>query len=237
MQRLIRQTICVAVFLCLQGCESTALLDDLLGSTNSGSAISNDTVARGMREALTVGSARVVDTLGAEGGFANSIFHIPLPQQLQDAKQFASRFGLDGPFEDLELKMNLAAEAAVPEARALFVGAIQAMTFNDVMAIYRGPNDAATQYLKQTTQTTLDNRLRPIINTHLNSVGAVRTFRQAVDQYNAIPLVKPIDADLNGHVSGYAMDALFSQLAKEEAAIRQDPMKRTTQLLRTVFGV
>jgi uncharacterized protein DUF4197 len=236
MQKLFRQTICVAIFLCLQGCESSALLDDLLKSTSGGTGLSNDTIARGMREALTVGSARVVDTLGAQGGFANSAFHIPLPQQLQDAQEFASRFGLGGPFEELESKMNLAAEAAVPEARDLFVGAIQAMTFEDVMAIYRGPDDAATQYLKKTTQTNLDSRLRPIINTHLNSVGAVRTFRQAVDQYNALPLVKPIDADLNGHVSGYAMEALFSQLAKEEAAIRLDPVKRTTQLLRTVFG-
>ena len=244
MQKLIRRTIIVATILCLQGCESTALLDDLLNSagtgtgtgTSSGTGISNDTIARGMREALTVGSTRVVDTLGSNGGFTNSIFHIPLPQELQDAKQFASRFGLAGPFEELELKMNLAAEAAVPEARDLFVSAIRTMTFEDVMAIYQGPDDAATQYLRQTTQTTLDRRLRPIINTHLNSVGAVRTFRQAIDQYNALPLVNPIDADLNGHDSGYAMNALFSQLAKEEAAIRQDPVKRTTQLLRTVFG-
>ncbi|XOV83006.1 MAG: DUF4197 domain-containing protein [bacterium] len=236
MQKLIRQTFCVAIVLCLQGCESTAMLDDLLTSAGGSSAISNTTIAQGMREALTVGSTRAVDTLGREGGFANSAFHIPLPAQLQDAKQFASRFGLAGPFEELELKMNLAAEAAVPEARDLFVSAIRTMTFEDVMAIYRGPDDAATQYLQQTTRTSLDSRLRPIINTHLNSVGAVRTFRQAVDQYNAIPLVKPIDADLNGHVSGYAMDALFSQLATEEAAIRKDPLKRTTQLLRTVFG-
>lgn len=236
MQRLFQQTICVALLLCLQGCESTALLDDLLKTTSSGTGLSNDTIAQGMREALTVGSARVVDTLGTEGGFANSVFRIPLPQQLQDAQEFANRFGLGAPFETLEAKMNQAAEAAVPEARNLFVGAIRSMTFADVMAIYRGPDDAATRYLKQTTQATLDSRLRPIINTHLNSVGAVRAFRQAVDQYNAIPLVKPIDADLNGHVSGYAMDALFNQLAEEEAAIRRDPVKRTTQLLRTVFG-
>ncbi len=236
MPKTIRHLICAVTLLCLQGCESTALLEDLLDATGNSAGTSTDTIAQGMREALIVGSARVVNTLGTNGGFSDSVFHIPLPQELQEAKQFAGRFGLAGPFEELEAKMNLAAEAAVPEAREVFVSAIRSMTFSDVMAIYRGPDDAATQYLRQTTQANLDSRLRPIIDTHLNSVGAVRTFRQVIDQYNALPLVKPVDADLNGHVSGYAMNALFSQLAVEEAAIRQDPAKRTTQLLRSVFG-
>lgn len=223
----------------LSACESGALngaLADILQSSDSQGGLSSETVARGLREALTVGSERVVDTLGSEGGFANSVFHIPLPQKLVEAKEVAGMFNLTGPFDTLEAKMNEAAEAAVPQARDLFVTAIRGMTFADVMEIYQGPADAATQYLKRSTGATLQDNMQPIIDKHLRSIGAVQTFSDLLTQYNALPLVKPIDADLNGHVSGYATDAIFTQLAAEEAAIRQDPLKRTTALLRQVFG-
>ena len=132
--------------------------------------------------------------------------------------------------------MNLAAEAAVPQARSLLLGAVNNLTFADVMGIYRGPEDAATQYLKGATGAEIDRRMRPIVTEQLNQVGAVSTFKSLVKQYNALPLVKPIDADLEGHVTDYASAALFTQLAAEEAAIRKDPLKRSTELLKRVFG-
>lgn len=132
--------------------------------------------------------------------------------------------------------MNQAAEAAAPQAQALFVDAIRSLTFEDVIAIYNGPDDAATQYLKRTTGARLQSDMRGIVDAQLGQVGAVRTFNDVVSRYNALPLVTPIKADLSQHVLDYASDAVFKQLAVEEAAIRQDPVKRTTALLRQVFG-
>ena len=220
----------------LGGCESTALLDDILQASQQNQGLTNQTIANGLREALNVGSGRVVDSLGRSGGFADTSFRIPLPEQLQKAKAVASRFGLSGPLDDLENRMNKAAEAAVPQARVLFLDAIKAMTFEDVLAIYRGGDDAATQYLKSKTTASLDSKMRPIISKNLQDVGAVQILSNVLKQYNAIPLVKPIDPDLNGHVSHYATEAIFVQLAEEEAAIRRDPVKRTTALLKRVFG-
>ena len=128
------------------------------------------------------------------------------------------------------------AEAAVPRAKSLFVTAIRQLTFQDVLAIYRGPNDAATRYLEQTTAATLRAQMRPIVDDSLSEVGALNTFRTLADQYNRLPLVAPIDADLTSHVLDHASTALFAQVAKEEAAIREDPAKRTTELLREVFS-
>jgi len=234
----LRTLVWTSVLLLMGGCESTAVLEDLLGSTSQagGAGLSNDTIANGLREALTVGSGRVVNSLGTEDGFFKSAFHIPLPARLQDARGIADKVGLAGPFDELELKMNRAAEQATPKARDLFVAAIREMTFSDVMAIYQGPEDSATQYLQRTTGSRLETQMRPVIDDSLAQVGAVQTFKGLLKSYNALPLVTPIDADVSGHVMGYAQQAIFGQLAKEEAAIRQNPLKRSTELLRRVFG-
>jgi len=222
------------------GCESTGGLGDLLGSSTlgggSGAALSNQTIADGLREALTVGSDRVVSSLGAEDGFLKSAFHIPLPQKLQDARGVASRVGLEGVFDELEVKMNRAAEKAAPQARDLFVSSIKQMSFQDVLAIYNGPDDSATQFLKASTGDRLKSQMRPVIDSSLAEVGAVQTFTGLIDRYNALPLVTPVNADMTGHVIEYAQSALFTQLASEEKAIRQNPLKRSTELLRKVFG-
>ncbi len=233
-----RKLMLLAILALTSGCESTALLEDLLATqtTDSSGSLSNETIANGLKEALTVGSGRVVGTLGTQDGFFGSPFRIPLPEKLQQARSVADKFGLAGSFDELELKMNRAAENATPKAKELFVSAIQQMTFKDVLAIYQGPDDAATTYLQQTTNDELTQQMRPVIDNSLAEVGAVQTFNGLLSRYNALPLVTPIDADVSGHVMGYAQTAIFAQLAEEEAAIRQNPLKRSTELLRAVFG-
>ena len=232
-----KQLIVLVLALLLSGCESTELIEEILsGSSSSSGELTDQTIARGLKEALTVGSGRVVDTLGAQGGFLDGAFRIPLPDKLQDAQEVAARFGLSKPFDELEVRMNRAAEAATPKARELFVGAIRQMSFSDVMSIYRGGDDAATQYLRRTTGESLESQMRPVIDNSLEDVGAAQTLESLISRYNALPLVKPIEADLTGYVTGYAEDAIFTRLAAEEADIRRNPVKRTTELLRTVFG-
>jgi len=222
------------------GCESTPDLTQVLDSTyqNSGqtdSALSTQTIAAGLREALEVGSERAVASLGTTDGFLKSAFHIPLPETLRQAQEVSKRFGLSGYFDDVEVKLNRAAEIAAPEALSLFVSAIRQLTFSDVMTIYQGPDDSATRYLERTTSSALQGKMRPIIDGSLSEVGAVTTFNTLASQYNRIPTVTPIEADLSTYVLGHASNAIFTQLASEEAAIREDPVKRTTELLRQMF--
>lgn len=221
----------------LSACES-GMLEEVLNSVGSdGAGLSNDTIAAGLKEALTVGTGRVVDNLGTSGGFASSTrFRIPLPEQLQTAKSVAAKVGMDGYFTTLEDKMNEAAEAATPKARALFVDAVQALTFQDVLSIYQGGDNAATEYLRGRMASPLKSDMRPVIDQSLAQVGAVSTFNQLLSRYNALPLVDDIDADLTGHVLDYANNAIFAELADQEAQIRNNPVKRSTALLQQVFG-
>ena len=191
----------------------------------------------GLREALRIGSERVIGQVGVENGYYNDRnIHIPLPHSIEKANQFAQKVGLDSTFRELEKKMNRAAEQAAPRAKALFVKAIKEMTLGDVKQILNGPDDAATRFFegKMTPQLVID--MRPIVDESLNQVGAVRLYNDLTSQFQAIPFAPKIDTDLNGYVIEKGIDGLFYYLAREEAAIRNNPAKRTTEILKRVFA-
>jgi hypothetical protein len=138
--------------------------------------------------------------------------------------------------DDLELKLNRAAETAAPKAKALFAQTISGMSFEDVMNIYNGPDDAATRYFQEKMTPALAGEMKPIVEESLAEVGAVQSYDNVMGQYRAIPFVPDVKADLTTYVIEKGMDGIFHYLAVEEAAIRQNPVKRTTELLQRVFG-
>ena len=200
-------------------------------------ALNTTDVEGGLKEALLIGTERVVSNLGQTDGFnLDPQIHIPLPSQLDTVKTMLGKVGMDSMLEDLELRLNRAAEIATPKAKTLFVQAIKDMTLDDAMAIYKGPEDAATQYFRGKMEVPLGLEMKPVIDQSLSEVGAVTSYNDIMARYNAVPLVPKVDADLSNYVVGKGMDGIFFYLAKEEAAIRQDPAKRTTELLKRVFG-
>ena len=217
-------------------------LDDLRGVADEvlggeGGALTTNEIVRGLKEALTVGSSAVVAQLGRTDGFeGDPRIRIPLPESLRKAKDVASRVGLGGQFEALETRLNRAAEEATPKAKALFLGAIREMSVDDARGILQGPDDAATQYFRGKTGDELQGQMRPIVDDALAQVGAVSTFNSLAARYNAIPGVPKLDADLTGYVVDEGMDGIFTYLAEEEKAIRENPVKRTSEILQRVFG-
>ena len=148
----------------------------------------------------------------------------------------ASRVGLAGSFDTLEGRLNSAAEQAAPQARSLLLNAISQMTLDDARGILQGPDDAATQFFERTMGDRLSNAMRPIIDNSLAQVGAVRSFNQLLASYRKIPFAPPVEADLTDHVLQLGMQGIWHYIAVEEKAIRDNPVKRTTDLLRRVFG-
>lgn len=215
--------------------KGTDLLKSLSGSEAS-SELTIEEIGSGLKEALRVGSETVVQQLGAVDGFNNDdLIHIPLPESLNYVKTMLSKVGMSSLFEDLELRLNRAAEAATPRAKQLFFDAIAQMTLEDVKEIYNGPDDAATQYFKAKMSPQLAEEMAPVVEDTLMEVGAVRAYDNMMEEYTSLPFVPDVKADLTGHVIEKGMDGIFYYIAKEEAAIRADPMKRTTELLKKVF--
>lgn len=213
---------------------------DLLKSIGGGQkagALSIEEIGAGLKDALRVGSENVVKQLGTTDGFnTDSNIHIPLPGSLNKVKSMLSKVGLSSLFEDLELKLNRAAEVATPKAKQLFSNAIKSLTMEDVKGIYDGPDDAATQYFKGKMSPDLSKEMRPVIEESLSQVGAVKSYDNMMKQYKSIPFVPDVKADLTDHVVEKGMDGIFYYMAKEEAAIRQNPVKRTTEILKKVFN-
>lgn len=207
----------------------------LLGGGNG--QLSIDEISRGLKQALSKSSEIVVDQVGQQNGFAGDPqIRIPLPRDLMRAKNYASRVGLGSLFDDLELKLNRAAEEAAPKARNIFLGSIRQMTLEDANGILRGPDDAATTFFQRKTSTQLRNAMRPLIDDSLNQVGAVREFNNLLAAYRRIPQAPKVNADITEHVLAAGLTGIFYYVAKEEKAIRDNPLKRTTELLQRVFG-
>jgi len=199
--------------------------------------ISTEQVGSGLKEALRVGTDTVVGNLGQAGGFdLDPQIHIPLPNQLDKVQKILGSLGMDSMLVDLETRLNEAAEIATPKAKQLFIDAINDMTLEDVMAIYKGPDDAATQYFRSKMSVPLALEMKPVVDSSLEDVGALQLYDGVMQQYDEVPFAPKVNLDMSDYVVEKGLDGIFYYLAKEEAAIRSNPAKRTTDLLKSVFG-
>jgi hypothetical protein len=227
---------------CISGAESNWLKKgtDLLQGLGEGekkSTLTTPEIAEGLKDALRVGTETVVNQLGQTDGFnTDPAVRIPLPESLDTVNSMLRKVGMSSMLDDLEIKLNRAAEEATPKAKKIFWQAIQEMTLDDVKAIYEGPDDSATRYFQSKMSPALAQEMKPVVEKSLQEVGAVQAYDRVMGEYRSMPFVPDVKADLTDHVINKGMDGIFYYLAKEEAAIRNNPAKRTTEILEKVFG-
>ena len=223
------------------------LLDNIPGlgknsispSGPKGARLPQDQIGLGLKDALKVAARRVIGRVGKADGYnGDPDIRIPLPGPLQKIEGTLKAVGASGMLDDLRLKMNRAAEQAAPKALDIFVDAASKMSFDDARQILTGPQDGATQYFRRTTSDSLTRSFRPIVDSTLSGVGAVVALNAVKTRVKGIPFIGQsiMDFDLTDFTVGKALDGLFHYLAVEEAAIRTNPVARTTNLLKQVFG-
>lgn len=193
---------------------------------------------QGIKEALGNGVTRAVSLLNKKDGFFGSnIYKILLPPEIQKAEKNLRALGLGKLFDDAVLQINRGAEEAVGSAAPIFGNAIRQMTLQDAVKIIQGPDNSATNYFKSKTDTSLNAAFTPVVKQSLEKTGATRYYTDLVQAYNKIPLIKKkMNPDLSAYVVEKTTGALFDQIGKEEAEIRKNPVKRTSDLLKKVFG-
>ncbi|GAA4440228.1 DUF4197 domain-containing protein [Pontibacter saemangeumensis] len=211
-------------------------VDGVLAGT-TGAPVTQSEVASGLKQALEVGirngSAQASQT---DGYYGNSLIRIPFPEDVQRVENTLRKVGLGSEVDKFILTLNRGAEDAAQSAVPIFVSAIKQLTIADAWAILRGDRDAATQYLKRTTSQQLYTAFNPIMVKSLEKTNATRYYTDIVNQYNKIPLTQKVNPDLDDYATQKAIDGLFVLVAQEEANIRENPIARTTELLRRVFA-
>jgi hypothetical protein len=218
--------------LSFSSCGSLANLPNL----NTG--ITESEAALGIRDALDKGVSTGISFLGRENGFfGNEAYKLFLPQDAQKIVNTMRNLGMGGLVDRAVLQINRAAENAITYAAPIFSQAIREMTIADAINIIRGSGDAATQYFRQKTTNQLINAFTPAIKTSLESFSATKYYGDLINAYNSLPTtMNKLNPDLTSYVVGKAVDALFDQIGKQEMAIRANPVERTTEILRKVFG-
>jgi hypothetical protein len=199
--------------------------------------ISNRDAINGLKEALVRGSQTAVARLGVENGFfGNDRVKIPLPPSLRRLEAVMRSIGMDRHADELVLRMNRAAEAAVPEAKTLLVDAVKKMSVQDAKGVLTGGENAATQYFKRTTSEPLARRFRPIVKKAMEKVKLAEKYDEIAASGAKLGLVKEEDAQLEDYVTRKALDGLFVVVAEEEKKIRQNPAAAASAIIRKVFG-
>lgn len=212
-------------------------LEDILNGGTAGAGLSTEEVGMGLKEALTQGISKGSQLLSAKDGYYKSAYKILLPEEARKVtKKLSAIPGFSNVEEKMVEKLNRAAELAAKEAKPIFVSAIRQMTIQDAWNILKGEDNAATNYLKRTTNQQLYNKFQPVINNSLQEVNAVKYWEDAVSAYNKIPFVEKANPRLDDYITNRALDGLFDMVAKEEKAIRVNPAKRVTDLLKKVFS-
>jgi len=195
-------------------------------------------VAEAIRQALSQGITRSVQQLGREGGFADDArVHIPLPDELDRVAGALERLGQEHYVREFEQSLNRAAEQSVPYASAIFAQALSEMTVEDAIAIVRGPDDTATRYFRERTEPQLKRAFYPIVAEQTSRVGVTQAYKDMIDRTGVFKSYLSDELqDLDAYVTQRALDGLFLYIAEEEGRIREQPVARTTELLRRVFG-
>lgn len=199
--------------------------------------IATPDATQALRLALERAAEAAIGQLGVADGFlGNPQVRIPLPSRLQDASQTLRWMGQGDALDQLVTAMNRAAEAAIPMGRDLVVQAVQTLTVQDAKAILQGGDTSVTDYFAGRTRDPLTARLLPIVRQATDKVGLAQKYNQVAGKAVELGLMPASEARVEDHVTGRALQGLYSVIGEQEQKIRRDPVGTGSALIGKVFG-
>jgi len=200
--------------------------------------LTNKEATQGLKTVLEKGAIAAISTLGKTDGFlGNEKVRIPLPGYLEDVSKLLRTFGQGARIDELVTTMNRAAEAAVPMAKDLLLGAVKSMNVTDAKKILAGGENSVTSFFAEKTRSPLNIKFLPVVTKVTEKVGLAEKYNQVAGKAAEFGLVKKEDANIQQYITGKSLDGLFLMIGEEEKKIRQDPVGTGSALLKKVFGV
>ncbi len=237
MRSLLITFVLISTFLVLSGCDTANQVLSSVNTAMGDKPLTQGEAAQGVREALSNGITKGADRVSMVDGYFGSLaIKLLFPPDAVKVEQKLRDIGLGSEADKVILSLNRAAEDAAQAAKPIFIEAIRNLSMQDALNIVRGSDNAATEYLRSSTSAQLVSAFRPSIESSLTKVNATKYWADAMSTYNKIPFVTPVNTDLSGYVTQKAIDGLFVKVAEEEKLIRTDPIARTSDILKRVFG-
>ena len=219
---------------CLAGVPALWLLD---ASALNLADLSQGEAVQGLKSALERGARAAIAELGQVDGFlGREPVRIPLPRRLQEHEELLRRLGQGRRLDELVTTMNRAAEAAVPQAQELMVGAVRNMTVEDGKQILRGGDTSVTTFFADKTRVPLGEKLLPVVSATTARLNLAGQYNRLVGKASDFGLLKREEATIEQYVTGKALDGLYFMIGEEERKIRRDPVGTGSALLSKVFG-
>ena len=203
----------------------------------SGANLSESDIAKGLKEALDVGTKKAVGAVSkTDGFFKNPKVKIPFPPEVKKVDNAVRKVGMNKQADDFVMALNRAAEDAAKSATPIFADAIKSMTLSDAKSILKGNETAATEFMKGKTSDELATKFKPIVQQSMQKVQVTKYWKPIATKYNQLPMTQKVNPDLEKYVTDKAIEGLFKMIAEEEIKIRKDPAARITDILKSVFG-
>ncbi len=208
------------------------------GTSNASvSGLTDAEMDGGLKEALAVGAERAINGLSKRGGYLDDpAVRIALPGMLEKTESALRLMGQGAAVDEFITTVNRAAEQAVPQAASIVGDAVRAMTITDAQKILTGPDDAATRYFRDKTSGDLTAAMLPIVTRATESAGVTQAYKGMVDKAGPASSLMGGSLDLDAYVTEKTLDGLFLKVAEEEKSIRTNPVARSSDLLKKVFG-
>ncbi len=225
--------------LCLTAVSCSSVSDqtqDAIGSFLPFIGPSKSRISEGLRSGLELGAVEAVDRLSAASSFSvGSANRMPIPAELKMLTVTMKRLKRDTEISTLEDKLNDAARASCADASGVFRSTITGLNFADPKLVLHGKGSAATDVLRE-REAELVLALLPLVCHRMEEVGAARSGENLIQSYHAIPFARPVVCDFDKAVAETCVSRLLGEISDFEGALRNQPARRNTELLRRVFS-
>jgi uncharacterized protein DUF4197 len=199
--------------------------------------VSEREITRALKDALSVSAESAVRRLGREDGFLlNQKVHIALPENVSRAATTLRRFGMARYPDELEITMNRAAEAAVPELRALLLDAVARINFDDARAVINAGDHSAARYFRAQTQTAMEVRFLPLVRAATRKLRVAEAYNQVAGRAAKVGLMRSENANLDDYITRKALDGVYATMVEEERTLRASPARPIQKVLRSASG-
>jgi len=212
-------------------------------------ALQDDEVRQSIRDTLQLASSRAVEAYA--GAKAKESMAVALPESFDGVTQALNKAGQKDLVQDFNTSISKAAGGVMQASPDIFNQVIAELPvpMSDALAVLKGGDSAATDYLRNNARSMISTKLMPVVKAQIDEYGVggyldkIKEFTSGDDsglmsglqQMTGVSI--PKDFSLDGFIVDEVLDTLFVKMAEQEKLIRQDPVGQGSALIQKAMSM